>query len=123
MGALTMLQTFRILFFLIISFPSLSDESSNSLKSFIAGDYASMQSILHSIDAFDSTWGEQIGNTLNTLNLDKKYQNLNQTYKSCVLSISMSPTKLTPEEFIFKTTIECEKHMINLKEHIKRISK
>jgi hypothetical protein len=114
------LQSLKILLLSLIAMNVYS--SNNKFKSFVAGDYSSMQSIFLSLESFDPDLGKQVGTILNTLNLDKKFQILNQNYKECIFNLTISSIDFTFDELFLELDSKCINEKKLISDYIKEIS-
>ena len=96
-----------------------------SFPYFIAGNYASSEVFLSSIESFDEKWGKQIGAYLQTINLDPIYQNLMQDYKKCIFIIIKDDESvdINIDDFFKKSQSKCQQKIIKIQNHIKLITK
>jgi hypothetical protein len=111
-------------FITLLSLSNLSFSDDEFLY-FIAGNHASTETLLQSIESFDSEWAKQIGAYISTINLDIKYQKLSEDYKKCVyLSVNNHDSKkLDIAAFFSNTQKECDPYILKLREHIKTLIK
>lgn len=107
----------KILYFLIIILFS-KNSYSEDLDYFDFGILYSNTLIIETVHSFDPKWAIQISTLFQTLELDKKYQDIKTDYKTCFIENIKKNQNETLDNIYININNNCSIHIENIKKYV-----